>query len=477
MRRYLHQQPQNQKLFRGSEFLRLMTMIVMMGVVWSLISTARQPSTWKFLALEAENDAYTMADMKQVVEKHQSQAGLASLFQAPQAAATAEQKPAEVTKTEEVSGESKVAIEETTAEPSKEKSVEPDKVAPTKTDDAKPEAANTEPAAAAAKPEQPAATQVPGESPAAPAVAPAPGKPAAPKTMEEIESARQAPQRKYDEVPLDLDPEQRRRIDTEFQAIQDKRPLAEEEMPAYWRLMRWQYGQSTKTLRERARKDVLFTHLWQKPDKFRGELIRLRLHVKRVMTDTCDENIPGVKRMYDAWATTDDNPNDFYVVAFCDLPSDKMPMGASVQEEAVFYGYFLKLMSYKSKEDKFRAAPMLVGRLVWYPTAAPVAAQTDWTWPLVIVGIAVVLFGVRIIFLVLKPKPRPALLSRGVRLNDAGEEAIPVEDWLDQAEQPDESQPEEQPTNGHHYQDGRRNSSISHPRFSADFDRKEDELN
>ena len=76
------------------------------------------------------------------------------------------------------------------------------------------------------------------------------------------------------------------------------------------------------------------------------------MHVKRTLSDTAEENLPGVKRIFESWGTSEEAPNQLYVVSFSDLPSDKMPMGPNLNEEAVFYGYFFKLLSYRPRTKR-----------------------------------------------------------------------------------------------------------------------------
>src|SRR5439155_15597492 len=81
--------------------------------------------------------------------------------------------------------------------------------------------------------------------------------------------------------PNDLQPFEQSQAEYLFQAVSDKSPLAAEEMPAYWKLMRWSMTQSFDELWQRARKDRYFTHLAEAPQKHRGELIALKVSLRR----------------------------------------------------------------------------------------------------------------------------------------------------------------------------------------------------
>jgi hypothetical protein len=176
-----------------------------------------------------------------------------------------------------------------------------------------------------------------------------------------------------------------------FQAVTDREPLSKIEMPAYWRCLKWARAQSFKDLERRAEKHVVFTQFWQQPDKYRGKLIRLRLHVVRILTWDSEENSAGVKHVYEVWGWTDESKSFPYVLILSELPKG-IPIGDGLHEEGVFVGYFLKTMSYTAS-NKNRSSPLLLGRMKWLPATAPahpVITARDWRW-LGLVGIPVVL--------------------------------------------------------------------------------------
>ncbi len=160
----------------------------------------------------------------------------------------------------------------------------------------------------------------------------------------------------------------------------DKTPLGKEEMPAYWRLMAWEERQSTAALRERAAKNVSFRELWQQPDRWRGKLIELPLHLGRTAkVNELADNELGMKTLYEAWGWSSDSQPYWYWLVCPDLPPG-MPQGA-IQEEATFVGYFLKLLPYEDHQGKTLASPLLIGRLVWHPLPSSSLQPSDeWTW-------------------------------------------------------------------------------------------------
>ena len=150
----------------------------------------------------------------------------------------------------------------------------------------------------------------------------------------------------------------------QFQAVTDKAPNSAEEMPSYWRLMRWSMTESFDDLWERAHKDRYFTHLGQTPEKHRGELIAMTLQLHRAVPHPPErqKNAAGVEQVYEVWGVTDESRTGLYCLLFYDLPP-QFPMRPRIHEKVQFVGYFLKLISYEDALGKTRWAPLLIGRL------------------------------------------------------------------------------------------------------------------
>ncbi|MEK6258741.1 MAG: hypothetical protein AABP62_08975 [Planctomycetota bacterium] len=181
-----------------------------------------------------------------------------------------------------------------------------------------------------------------------------------------------------------------------FQAVTDKAPLAAEEMPSYWRLMRWSMTQTFDELWERARKDRYLTHFAEAPQKHRGELVGLKLSLRRTASFEAGKNSAGAKTVYEAWGVTDESRGNFYCLVFYDKPPE-LPIHPDVHEEAQFVGYFHKLLTYQDPLDKTRWAPLLIGRVKWRENPARVALQRTrhvwsyWLWgSLAVVAVVVV---------------------------------------------------------------------------------------
>ena len=196
--------------------------------------------------------------------------------------------------------------------------------------------------------------------------------------------------------PNDLQPFEHSQAEHLFQAITDKEPIAREEMPAYWKLMRWSMTESFDDQWERSRKDLYFTHLAEAPGKYRGELIGLKVSLRRALAHDAEENSAGAKQVYEAWGVTNESRSGLYCLLFYDKPSE-LAIKPSIHEEATFVGYFLKQFTYEDAMGVKRWAPLLIGRLHWREnlTRTALRRQRDdsYLWPWIIIAGAVVVLG------------------------------------------------------------------------------------
>jgi len=167
--------------------------------------------------------------------------------------------------------------------------------------------------------------------------------------------------------PTDQDPKEWAEVTELFRNVRDKISMEIEEMPPYWRLFKWARAQKMADMEQRAKKSPFFTEFWEQSDKNRGKLFTLRLHIRRVLSHEAPENSAGVKRVYELWGVTDESRGHPYVVITSDLPPS-IPEGASVAAEAVFCGYFLKVLGYEASDAK-RGAPLLIGKIRALPSA------------------------------------------------------------------------------------------------------------
>jgi hypothetical protein len=170
------------------------------------------------------------------------------------------------------------------------------------------------------------------------------------------------------------DREEQEAAEEEFAAVSDKAALSIEEMPSYWRLLRWARSQSFSEMKSHARRDVLYTQLWQQPEKFRGQLVSLRLHLVRSLEHDAPQNSAGFKQVCEVWGWTDESQSFPYVAVLVERPPE-LKLGGKIDQEASFVGYFLKTMAYTDALGERRASPLLLGRLQLRERMATAASQ------------------------------------------------------------------------------------------------------
>ena len=163
--------------------------------------------------------------------------------------------------------------------------------------------------------------------------------------------------------PGHTDSEEIDALKEELQAVSDMTPVAPEEMPAYWRLVKWAYAVPGEELRKQARSDLLFTHLFQAPNKNRGALVNVKLRVRRLMHHEATENSANVQHVYEAWGPTEESQTFPYCVAFVDVPPG-VKIEANPFFDGRFVGFFLKKLPYEDSSGTMRTAPLLIGRMI-----------------------------------------------------------------------------------------------------------------
>ena len=192
------------------------------------------------------------------------------------------------------------------------------------------------------------------------------------------------------EGPADESPVEQEEIQRFFEVVTDKQRLNDVDMPAYWRLIKWARRRSFAELEQRANRDVPFAKLWEEPQKHRGELIRLRIHVQRIVAwDDVPENSAGVKTVYELSGGTDESRGNPYIVVCAELPPE-IKVASETHAEVVFVGYFLKILGYDAFKVR-RGAPVLIGRVHTAASGAHFAsARSAGLDAMLVVGCAVI---------------------------------------------------------------------------------------
>ncbi|MFO0951753.1 MAG: hypothetical protein U0835_11510 [Isosphaeraceae bacterium] len=216
----------------------------------------------------------------------------------------------------------------------------------------------------------------------------------------------------------------------EFETVQDKTPLSFRDTAAYSKLLERARAGSAASLAAKARRDVTFRHVWDRPAAYRGVPVHILGTARRI--DRYESKLSRTGWLYEAWIFTPEMERRLPYVCVFEDPPKGLPIGATLSERVVFNGYFLKLMRYEAS-DVPRAAPLLVGRIGW-TAPEPGRLGSGWdstTW--LLCGLAV-MFAISLyrwmtyLRRALRPRTTSALLT------DRPIEHIDAEDlagWLD----------------------------------------------
>ncbi len=180
-----------------------------------------------------------------------------------------------------------------------------------------------------------------------------------------------------------------------FETVTDRTPMSFRDIAAYAYLLEKARKLTPQELAAQSRRDILLTHIWERPELYRGVPIHLLGTARRTLR--YESKLSKMGWLYEAWINNaPDAPRFPYCCIFEEAP-EGFPLGADVSERVVFNGYFLKIMKYQAVDNR-RGAPVLVGRLGWEPhpaEAARGAAPAQETnrllyWSLVILGVTFV---------------------------------------------------------------------------------------
>lgn len=166
----------------------------------------------------------------------------------------------------------------------------------------------------------------------------------------------------------------------EFRALTDSTlECGREEMPAYWRLLKWsiQNPQSRPAGFPR----LPYNELVNSPSKCRGQALRVELCACRILSYDAPANSLGIDRLYEVWGWSEDSRGSLYVIVSTELPQGVSP-GETVSERLEVEGYFCKIQGYvavgSAAQSAPSAAPLVIGRLARYqPTAIPLVTGRE----------------------------------------------------------------------------------------------------
>lgn len=178
------------------------------------------------------------------------------------------------------------------------------------------------------------------------------------------------PELMADEAVLPVKPDE----SPEFDGVTDRTPIELLDMAAYVKLLKEARDTSEADLAKRARRDVVFSHLWERPAHYRG--VPVHILGTAMLAKRYDSKLAKNGWLYEVWIVTEDSHPNPIVCVFEDVPKG-FPLGTDINERVVFNGYFLKLLRYEAHRNTLRAAPLLIGRIGW--TARPSGAgRAKW---------------------------------------------------------------------------------------------------
>jgi hypothetical protein len=237
----------------------------------------------------------------------------------------------------------------------------------------------------------------------------------------------------------------------EFETVSDRTPMSFRDNAAYAYLLEKARKLTPAELAGQSRRDIVLTHLWERPELYRGVSIHLLGTALRTLR--FESKLSRTGWLYEAWVVTPDARRVTYCCVFEEPPLG-FPLGPSVSERVVFNGYFLKIMKYEAG-DVTRGAPVLVGKLGWERHAAPgaegraglrlPAMSSRLFWSLVVLGAMFLISMGRWIFQFFQfgSSRRTMFIPTSHPTED-----IPAEDlsaWIDSVARPAEEEWEEDP--------------------------------
>jgi len=170
-----------------------------------------------------------------------------------------------------------------------------------------------------------------------------------------------------------------------FETVTDRTPMSFRDNAAYVYLLDKARSKTPSELAAEARRDVFLTHLWERPELYRGVPVHIQGAALRVVR--FESKLSKTGWLYEAWIVTPDARRYPYDCVF-EEPPDGFPIGTEVNERVVFNGYFLKVMKYQAG-DTARGAPVLIGKIGWdrRPVDAPAEESNRVLfWSMVVLG-------------------------------------------------------------------------------------------
>jgi hypothetical protein len=132
-------------------------------------------------------------------------------------------------------------------------------------------------------------------------------------------------------------------------------------------------------LARNARRDVTFAHLYEEPEKYRGEIIHIEGRLRRLRRFDASRAAAkeGVSHLYEGWVFGAEYFSNPYCIILTEIPAS-MQIGEKLEYRVAFDGYFFKRYRYKAG-DGWRDAPLLIGHALSEQKAPPPEKESPWS--------------------------------------------------------------------------------------------------
>jgi hypothetical protein len=134
---------------------------------------------------------------------------------------------------------------------------------------------------------------------------------------------------------------------------------------------------SARQLADGARRDLSYVHLFEEPQKYRGQVIHLegRLRMLRRFDPPKMTDKEGITDLYEAWILDRTYTGNPYCVILSEIPASIQP-GNKLDEFVSFDGFFFKRYRYEAS-GKWHDAPLLIGRTLTVATVPATEPQAE----------------------------------------------------------------------------------------------------
>jgi hypothetical protein len=144
-----------------------------------------------------------------------------------------------------------------------------------------------------------------------------------------------------------------------------------DEFLSYNRLLVLAYKISANALARGARRDLTFAHLFEEPQKYRGQIVHVEGRLRRLRRFDAAPIAAreGVPVQYEGWIFDEALYYNPFCVILSELP-ESVHVGEKLDQQVAFDGYFFKRYRYPAG-DGVRDAPLLIGKTLTLLTAPP----------------------------------------------------------------------------------------------------------